>query len=68
VTILTSQTIHARTWMACPRCDGGKAFTARDIKQGATCTYCDGKGEIPRHSKPSVWAGYSTYYERQAGA
>jgi hypothetical protein len=46
--ILTSQTVRARQWRICPRCDGGAAFTEKDRKQGAQCTYCDGKGEIPR--------------------
>jgi DnaJ-class molecular chaperone len=68
MSLLTAQQIHARNWMTCPRCDGGKAFSAKDIKQGATCTYCDGKGEIPRFRANRVPADSSSMYERQAGA
>ena len=65
--MITTQQIHARNWMTCPRCDGGKAFTAKDIKQGAQCTYCDSRGEIPRHVKRGM-GDSSSMYERQAGA
>jgi DnaJ-class molecular chaperone len=57
---LTSQQVRARNWMTCPRCDGGKNFTTRDIKAGAVCTYCDGKGEVERTPRvTNVWFGHS---------
>lgn len=67
MTILTAQLIHSRNWTKCPRCDGGALFTARDRKQGAVCTYCDNKGEVPRFHvcKP---VDNSSYFERIAGA
>lgn len=67
MTILTTQTVHARNWIKCDRCDGGALITARDIKNGSVCTYCDGKGEVPRFvvRKP---VDSSSYYERMAGA
>ena len=49
MSILTTQQVHARNWLRCPRCDGGTIWTAKDRKQGATCTYCDDRGEVPRH-------------------
>jgi DnaJ-class molecular chaperone len=54
MTILTAEVVHSRNWMKCPRCDGGAVFTAKDRKQGAQCTYCDGKGEIPRHPRKAA--------------
>jgi uncharacterized protein (DUF983 family) len=58
--MITRQTIHNRNWMTCPRCDGGKAFTAKDIKQGAQCTYCDSKGEVPRNPRiKNIWFGFT---------
>lgn len=64
---ITHQTIHARNWIKCPRCEGGALFTVKDRKQGAQCTYCDNKGEVPRFvaHKP---ADNSSFYERMAGA
>ncbi len=46
--IITPQHVHDRNWMACPRCDGGKVFTAKDRKQGAICGTCNNDREIPR--------------------
>jgi DnaJ-class molecular chaperone len=68
--IITAQQVHDRNWVMCPRCDGGAIFTAQDRRAGAQCTYCDGKGEIPRYPvrKANVWAGYSPSCERLAGA
>jgi uncharacterized paraquat-inducible protein A len=66
--IITSQQVHARNWIKCDRCDGGAALTERDHKRGAVCTNCDNKGEVPRHLPRNIWAGYSSFYERQAGA
>jgi transcription elongation factor Elf1 len=67
MTILTSQHVHSRNWIKCPRCDGGALFTAKDRKQGAVCTSCGNRGEVQRHpvSKP---VDNSSFYERQAGA
>jgi len=55
---LTSQLIHDRNWMRCPRCDGGNVFTARDRQQGASCTYCDDKGKVERNPRiVNIWFG-----------
>jgi hypothetical protein len=60
VPILTREVVHARNWMPCPRCDGGKIFTAREIRQGASCTYCGGKGQVERHPRiVNIWFGYT---------
>ena len=67
MTILTAQTVHARNWMKCPRCDGGALFTAKDRKQGAICTSCDNTGEVPRFPVRRP-VDNSSYYERIAGA
>jgi DnaJ-class molecular chaperone len=67
MTVLTAQLIHDRHWSKCPRCDGGAVFTAKDRKQGACCTYCDGKGEVPRFRVPEN-TDNSSYHERMAGA
>lgn len=67
MTILTAQVVHARNWTACPRCEGGKLFTAKDRKQGAVCTYCDNRGEVPRFRVRRP-VDNSSFYERHAGA
>ena len=60
MSILTPQLIHSRNWITCPRCNGGKVFTVKEIKQGVVCTYCDNKGEVPRHPRvENIWFGYT---------
>lgn len=66
--VLTSQVVHDRQWIKCSRCDGGAAFTARDIRQGAQCTYCDNKGEVPRFCAHRLTSDNSSFYEHMAGA
>ncbi len=52
--------------MSCPRCDGGKNFTVRDIQQGASCTYCDGRGEVERHPRiVNIWFGFTEKEDSQ---
>jgi len=65
--IITPQHVHAKNWMVCPKCDG-KPWTPREVRLGFFCGSCDNKGEVPRRRSPNVWAGYSTIYEREAGA
>jgi hypothetical protein len=67
MTILTSQAIHSRNWLKCPRCDGGAIFTAKDRRQGSMCAYCDNKGEVPRLVDRKA-ADSSSFYEQQLGA
>jgi acetyl-CoA carboxylase beta subunit len=65
--IITSQHVHARNWMQCPRCEGGTIFTERDRREGAICNSCDNRGEVPRFRATKV-VDNSSFYERQAGA
>jgi len=65
--VITQQHVHGRNWKECPRCEGGRLFTARDHKQGAICTSCGNKGEVPRFSARPV-VDNASFYERMAGA
>jgi len=61
----TSAQVHNRIWKPCFNCTGIKA--SQPTKH---CGFCRGTGELPRHpeKRANVWAGYSSFYERQAGA
>ncbi len=60
MSIITTQQVHSRNWVKCPRCDGGSLFTDRDRKQGAVCTTCDNNGEVPRFvDTTNIWFGFT---------
>jgi hypothetical protein len=64
--IITSQHVHSRNWMVCPRCDG-LPLTEKQAKAGFQCGTCFNKGEVPRFTAV-VKHDNSSLYEKQVGA
>ena len=55
----------------CDRCDGqGQGCTGMgSLANRWYCENCDGSGKVSKFPPArNVWAGFSTFYERQAGA
>jgi DnaJ-class molecular chaperone len=45
--IITPAQAHRANWIACDRC-GGEGRGVDRFRAAWECTYCDGKGEVPR--------------------